>query len=98
MTEKTKLQPLGSTAGLGYEITVGREHICRDAELHAQALRYVDGLMLECIEMSLRSMPGNEVDGPLHWRLRKGREKLRAAVESLERVYLVEVPNNKCAS
>lgn len=78
---------------LGNEITVGREHMCRDAERHADALRYVDGLMVECIELSLRNMPGNEIDGPLHWRLRKGREKLRAAVESLERGYLVEVPN-----
>lgn len=40
-------------------------------------------------------MPGNEIDGPLHWRLRKGREKLRSAVESLERGYLVEVPNGR---
>ena len=78
---------------LGNEITVGREHMCRDADLHAKELRYVDSLLLECIELSLRSLPGNEVDAPLHWRLRRGREKLRAAVESLERGYMVEVPN-----
>ncbi len=78
---------------LGCEITVGREHMCRDAELHAKELRYLDGLLVECIELSLRNMPGNEVDGPLHWRLRKGREKLRAVVESLECGYMVEVPN-----
>ena len=74
-------------------IEVGHEHICRDAERHADALRYVDALLIECIAAGLRNPPCNEDESPLSWRLRRGREKLAGAIDSLDRSYMVTVPN-----
>ena len=70
-------------------VEVGYTTICQDAETHAKSLRYIDSLFVECIDLAVACKDFSELEEPLHWRLRKAREKLKAATSALAGVYMV---------
>lgn len=76
-------------------INIGRKHLLRDATEHTKTLRKIDALFSECSALALHTQTDYDGIGevPLHWRLREARTKLRDIIDSLERGYLVEKPN-----